>query len=140
MVTNTELHGACLCGIVSVTVTTKSNHVGVCHCSMCRKWGGGPLFAVEFAGDVDFHGSEHIATFSSSEWAERGFCQQCGTHLFYRLKEGGHYALPVGLLDGADDWKISEQIFIDQKPHYYSLAEKTKQLTGEEVFAQFGEQ
>ena len=126
MVTNTELHGACLCGIVSVTVTTKSNHVGVCHCSMCRKWGGGPLFAVEFA--------------SSSEWAERGFCQQCGTHLFYRLKQGGHYALPVGLLDSADDWKITEQIFIDQKPPYYSLAEKTKQLTGEEVFAQFGEQ
>jgi hypothetical protein len=107
---------------------------------MCRKWGGGPLFAVEFAGDVDFNGSEHITTFSSSEWAERGFCQQCGTHLFYRLKQGGHYALPVGLLDSADDWKITEQIFIDQKPPYYSLAEKTKQLTGEEVFAQFGEQ
>lgn len=97
------------------------------------------MFAVEFAGDVVFKGSEHISIFSSSDWAERGFCKQCGTHLFYRLKQGGHYALPVGLLDGADDWKITEQIFIDQKPRYYSLAEKTKQLTGEEVFAQFGE-
>ncbi|MEG3080512.1 GFA family protein [Halomonas sp. 5021] len=138
MASTTQRQGACLCGMVSVTVTTNSHHVGVCHCSMCRKWGGGPMFAVEFAGDVDFQGTEHISIFSSSEWAERGFCQQCGTHLFYRLKQDGHYALPVGLIDDSDDWQITEQIFIDQKPRYYSLAEKTKQLTGEEVFAQYG--
>ena len=23
----------------------------------------------------------------SSAWAERGFCKNCGSHLFYRLKE-----------------------------------------------------
>ena len=140
MGSETQHHGTCLCGAVSLAVKIESNHVAACHCSMCRKWGGGPLFAVEFAGDVDFKGAEHITTFSSSEWAERGFCQRCGTHLFYRLKQNGHYALPVGLLDGADDWKVTEQIFIDQKPAYYSLAEKTKQLTGEEVFALHGEQ
>lgn len=132
--------GTCLCGAVSVSVTTKNTHVGVCHCSMCRKWGGGPLFAVEFAEDVSFEGAEHVTTFSSSEWAERGFCRQCGTHLFYRLKQNGHYALSLGLLDSNEEWKITEQVFIDQKPSYYSLAEKTKQLTGEEVFAQYSEQ
>ncbi|AQU82624.1 MULTISPECIES: GFA family protein [unclassified Halomonas] len=139
MASITQCQGTCLCGTVSVTVTTKGNHVGVCHCSMCRKWGGGPMFAVECADDVAFQGAEHISIFSSSEWAERGFCQQCGTHLFYRLKQNRHYALPVGLLDSTDDWKVTEQIFIDQKPEYYSLAEKTKQLTGEEVFAQYVE-
>lgn len=138
MTVTQQHHGACLCGAVSVDVITQSNSIGVCHCSMCRTWGGGPLFAVEFAGDVDFKGEEYITIFSSSEWAERGFCKQCGTHLFYRLKEDRHYALPVGLLAG-DDWKVNEQIFIDQKPTYYSLAEKTKELTGEEVFAQHGE-
>jgi len=98
------------------------------------------MFAVDFAGDVDFKGAEHIATFNSSDWAERGFCRQCGTHLFYRLKQNGHYALPVGLLDSTDAWKITEQIFIEQKPTYYSLAEKTKQLTGKEAFAQYDQQ
>lgn len=95
------------------------------------------MFAVEIGSDVDFKGAEHIATFGSSKWAERGFCKQCGTHLFYRLKEGGLYALPVGLFDGAADWALTEQVFIDEKPAFYSFAEKTEQLTGEEVFAKY---
>lgn len=93
--------------------------------------------AVECGSAVAFEGEEHIATFRSSEWAERGFCRSCGTHLFYRLKEESFYAIPVGLFDGDGAWTLSEQIFIDQKPAFYSFAEKTKNLTGEEVFAQY---
>ncbi|RUR30753.1 aldehyde-activating protein [Vreelandella nanhaiensis] len=102
---------------------------------MCRKWGGGPLLVAEFAHEVSFTGAEHITTFSSSEWAERGFCKQCGTHLFYRLKQERHYAIPVGLLDSSD-WTFTEQIFIDQKPDFYAFSNNTNMLTEEEVFAQ----
>lgn len=132
----TEHGGACLCGAVRITVRATGNSIGVCHCRMCRRWGGGPLFAVECGGDATFEGVEHISTFSSSEWAERGFCKTCGTHLFYRLKQAGHYAIPVGLLDGGDQWKLAEQIFVDQKPSFYSFTQKTRDLTGQEVFAQ----
>lgn len=104
---------------------------------MCRKWGGGPLFAAECESAVDFEGADSITTFSSSDWAERGFCRECGTHLFYRLKREGHYAIPVGLFDGSDEWTFAEQIFIDQKPSFYSFAEKTRDLTGAEAFAQY---
>ncbi len=130
-------YGACLCGAVHVTANPKSNNVGACHCSMCRKWGGSPLLAVECGSEVHFEGEDHISTFDSSDWAERGFCKKCGTHLFYRLKNEGHYAIPVGLFHESSDWKLAEQIFIDQKPSFYSFAEKTKDLTGEEVFAQY---
>ncbi len=130
-------HGSCLCGAVQVIAETKNNSIGACHCSMCRKWSGGPFFAVECESDVAISGTEHVSTFSSSEWAERGFCRECGTHLFYRLKHEGHYAIPVGLFDGDDEWSFEEQIFIDEKPSFYSFAEKTKDLTGEEVFAQY---
>lgn len=129
--------GACLCGAVRVTAETKDTRIGACHCAMCRKWSGGPLFAVECESDVDLSGTEHISIFSSSDWAERGFCRECGTHLFYRLKQEGHYAIPVGLFDGDNEWIFAEQIFIDEKPSFYSFAEKTKDLTGEEVFAQY---
>lgn len=131
--------GACLCGAVQVTAQAKSHHIGVCHCTMCRRWGGGPLFAVECGTEVNFEGVEHISIFGSSEWAERGFCQKCGTHLFYRLKQEGHYAIPVGLFDDDGPWQFTEQIFIEQKPSFYAFAQKTKDLTGEEVFAQYSE-
>jgi len=128
--------GACLCGAVRISATAKRD-VSVCHCSMCRKWGGGPLFAAECEGDVTIEGEEHVSIFSSSEWAERGFCKQCGTHLFYRLKKHTHYAIPVGLFDDGDQWKLVEQVFIDEKPGFYSFAEDTRNLTGAEAFAQF---
>lgn len=137
MESRTEYRGSCLCGAVSVKATVKSNNIGVCHCAMCRKWGGGPLLAVECGNKVEFTAAEQITTFNSSEWAERGFCQQCGTHLFYRLKKEGHYVIPAGLFDNADDWKLTEQIFIDQKPAFYSFAEETNNLTGQQVFDQY---
>lgn len=136
METEQEHCGACLCGAVRVTAKTKNN-IGVCHCAMCRKWGGGPLFAVECGSGIAFEGAEHIAVFDSSAWAERGFCQKCGTHLFYRLKGEKHYAIPVGLFDSSETWRFSEQIFIEQKPSFYSFAEKTTNLTGAQVFAQY---
>ena len=57
---------------------------------------------IECGSDVHFERSDSISVFSSSDWAERGFCSKCGGHLFYRLKKEGHYAVPVGLLDDGE--------------------------------------
>lgn len=137
MTSVSEQKGKCLCGSVSVTAIPKSMNIGACHCAMCQKWGGGPLLVVECLSGTSFDGEDNISVYDSSEWAERGFCRKCGTHLFYRLKEGDLYAIPVGLFDKSDDWKFSEQIFIDHKPSFYSFANKTKDLTGKEVFDQY---
>lgn len=133
-----ELQGACLCGKVRVAVKAANRSVGACHCSMCRKWNGGPLLAIECGGDVSFEGEEHVAVFGSSEWAERGFCANCGSHLFYRLKEGGLYAVPVGLFDDSEPFVFDHQVFIDEKPAFYAFANQTRNLTGAELFAQHG--
>ncbi|MFU8765909.1 MAG: GFA family protein [Haliea sp.] len=140
MESGNEHHGACLCGAVRVTARARSNGVGACHCKMCRRWGGGPLLVAECESNVNFDGSEHIATFDSSDWAERGFCRECGTHLFYRLKQEGHYAVPVGLFDDDDQWRLAEQVFIDEKPLFYSFSQDTRDLTGEESLAQYAEE
>ncbi len=137
MTNELEKQGSCLCGAVKVTAKTTSNHVDACHCNMCRKWTGGPLFAVECGEDVTFEGSENISVFNSSEWAERGFCSKCGTHLFYRFKEQNQYILPAGLLEDQESFTLEKQIFIDEKPSFYSLANKTKNMTGEEVIAEY---
>ena len=132
------IRGACLCGAVKVSARPKGRDFGACHCSMCRKWTGGPLLAVECEGEVGFEGEDKVSVFASSDWAERGFCSVCGTHLFYRLKEGHLYALPLGLFDDHGNWRFEQQIFIDEKPHSYTFANPTRDMTGAEVFAQFG--
>lgn len=95
------------------------------------------MLVVECGSNVHFEGNDNIAVYSSSDWADRGFCSKCGSHLFYRLKKGGHHFVPVGLLDDGDQWVFDNQVFIDEKPPYYSFANQTKNLTGAELFAQF---
>ena len=57
------------------------------------------MIAVDCGTDVTFEGEENISVFESSEWAERGFCKECGSHLFYRLKATHQYIMPAGLFD-----------------------------------------
>tara|TARA_R110002167_G_scaffold45019_3_gene135258 strand:- start:1810 stop:2109 length:300 start_codon:yes stop_codon:yes gene_type:complete len=78
-----------------------------------------------------------ITRFQSSEWAERGFCNKCGTSLFYYLKPADQYHFPVGLLEEGLQIKFGHQIFIDEKPEYYSFSNETQNMTGAEVFAHF---
>ena len=81
--------GSCLCKTVQVEFPLEQEVFDACHCGMCRKWGGGPAFTVNGGLKASFKGEEFISIYRSSEWAERGFCKACGTHLFYRLKESG---------------------------------------------------
>lgn len=128
------MQGTCLCGAIDV-IAGEHSKIGLCHCSMCRRWSGGPFFAVHCDANVQFNGST-LKAYRSSEWAERGFCADCGTHLYYRLVPDGEYFLPAGLFQDRS-FILSGQIFIDEKPDFYALANDTPTLTGKQVFDQF---
>lgn len=132
--------GTCLCGKVGIRAQSADLHVGACHCGMCRKWGGGPLLAIDGGTEVTIEGEEFVSRYSSSEWAERTFCKECGTHLFYYVKESGQHILTAGFLDQQDELVFDHQIFIDRKPQYYTFSNETKNMTEAEVFAQYSPQ
>lgn len=90
---------------------------------------------VDCGTDVLFEGQQHITIFDSSEWAERGFCKQCGSHLFYRLKESNQHFMPVGLFDEQQQFVFDHQVFIEEKPSLYCFTNKTNDMTGAEIFA-----
>lgn len=129
-----EMHGHCLCGNVSLTTQMKPQ-VGVCHCSMCRRWGGGPFFATDGIPNLQFEGQEHITAYDSSEWGERAFCKHCGTHLYYRVKQSNEYIVPVGFFDDASKFEFKQQIFIDRKPEFYHFGNETHNMTEAEFIA-----
>ena len=128
------MKGTCLCGSIEIVAETK-NEVGLCHCSMCRRWSGGPMFAVHCGSNVQFNGGIP-AKYKSSDWAERGFCPNCGTHLFYHLVPTNEYILPAGVFQD-EVFQLSNEIFIDEKPAFYEFSNKTHKMTGKEVFEQF---
>jgi hypothetical protein len=110
---------------------------GSCLCGAITKWCGGPSMSFDAGTAVEITGGQFITRYDSSEWAIRGFCSHCGTHVLYMLKDIGEYILPVGLFDDENRFDFENQIFIDKKPAYYHFGNSTTDLTAEEVYAQF---
>ncbi len=125
--------GGCLCGAVRFEAEDVPAEMGVCHCGQCRRWASGPYFAVR-AGAVRFEGEENLGRYRSSEWAERGFCRTCGASLFYHLLEAPHYMLAVGAFDDQSAFRLAREVFVDEKPGFYSFAEETRTSTGDDFF------
>lgn len=136
MAQKVNLTGRCMCGAVEFAGTATAPEVGACHCGMCRRWSSGPFFEVT-CENVTFEGEGNITRFRSSDWAERGFCSKCGSNLFYRILDSSEYQIAAGLIGGQPELRLTLQVFIDSKPPFYTLADKTRIMTGEEVYAAF---
>ena len=93
--------------------------------------------SVHCGTEVSFTNEEHISIYKSCSWAELGFCSSCGSHLYYRSIENGEYIMQTGTFESAQGFVLNQQIFIDEKPSFYRFANKTNDLTGAEVFAQY---
>lgn len=132
----TDMDGQCLCGSITVKTPDKKS-VDACHCGMCRRWGGGPALGISCDSEVQIDGFDKLKVYQSSEWAERAFCGECGTHIFYKLLPTNQYFVPAGLFQNGIEFEFTEQIFIDKKPSYYEFANQTLNMTEAEVFAKF---
>ncbi len=106
---------------------------------MCRRWSSGPYFEVS-CENVTFEGKDNIETIRSSEWAERAFCKVCGSNLYYRIVDSSEYQISAGLLDDTSELRLAMQVFIDNKPPFYTMADKTETMTEEEVYAAYSPQ
>ena len=127
------MKGKCLCGAVTIT-SSQLNEVAACHCGMCRRWGSGPFMTLHGGPDVKVEGA--VRAYRSSDWAERVFCPECGTHLYYHLLPVNDHILSAGLFDADGAFLFKRQIFIDKKPEHYAFANDTEKLTEAQVFAQ----
>ncbi|MFD0859000.1 GFA family protein [Roseovarius aquimarinus] len=132
--------GSCLCGAVKFTISAPMAETHACHCSMCLKWSGGVALAFEVPKDgVTFEAGDAIKAYQSSEWAERAFCDICGSGLYSRLtapgpKQGTYY-WNLGTLDDPSGIPLAGELFIDAKPDGYALAGDHHRMTGAEFFA-----
>lgn len=129
------LTGRCLCGAVTITVTAMQAEVDICHCAMCQRWGG--AFYAGVKGEAaEVTGEEAVTVYRSSHWAERAFCGTCGSNLWYRFLPTGGRSFLAGLFDLPAGFGIEHQIFVDEKPDWYDIAQASPMKTGPEVIAE----
>ncbi len=132
--------GQCLCGAVRFEAAELGGF-GICHCKMCQRWGGGPMFGVTVPeAAMTVSGAGNIGSYRSSGWASRSFCTRCGSVLWYRYDKGrdgtGNYEVPIGLLDDADGLELRRELFIDVKPDRCDRR-RPQRLTAAEVVAMY---
>lgn len=115
--------GSCLCGSVAFEVHGPLRSVIYCHCSQCRKQTGHFLAATSCA-HADFHliKSASLAWYKASPAAKRGFCNVCGSTMFWQPEPAGdRVSITAGVFDGPTGLKAQGHIYCADKGDYYEI-------------------
>jgi hypothetical protein len=116
--------GSCLCGSVRFEVRGPMRPVLICHCGQCRKHHGhAAAFTSAPAERFRFVEERGLAWYRSSEEAERGFCRDCGSSLFWRRIGARSLSVTAGSLDEPTGLACGAHLFTAFKGDYYELPE-----------------
>lgn len=92
--------GGCQCGGVRYQVTNGLRYPHLCHCRMCQKAAGNYFMPLGASGRDDFTLTRgEPKWFFSSERVRRGFCDHCGTPLFFDTPGTDFINVTLGSLD-----------------------------------------
>tara|TARA_R110002020_G_scaffold22372_9_gene75335 strand:+ start:2082 stop:2462 length:381 start_codon:yes stop_codon:yes gene_type:complete len=111
-----------------------------CHCDMCRRWTGGVF--TSFQAEEGYVVTGPVRIFESSDVAERAFCSECGSSLWYRMharpgeaREAPSFA--AGLFENAAGARLQVEFFSDLCPDGYAFAGDHKRMTEADCMAAF---
>ncbi|WP_444914482.1 GFA family protein [Microbulbifer sp. TRSA007] len=123
--------GGCLCGAVRYEVKGPLRNVVNCHCSMCQKLHGsfGPHTKARKV-NIKITKDDGLAWYKTSEVARRGFCQQCGSSLFWEPFNLDATGIIAGSLDGPTGLKTMGHIFTGEKSDFYEIDDEHPQFKG----------
>ena len=97
----------------------------VCHCEECRRWGGhlGAFTATdaEHLELVDEVALRWIDSPASDRRAQRGFCGECGSSVFWQPAGGDRIHIAAGTLDRPTGLRIAGHWYAHQAGDYDEL-------------------
>ena len=127
-------NGSCLCGAIQFSASLPSKWCAHCHCGMCQKFhGAGYVTWVGFEQDqVEFtQGEDHLNWYQSSAGAQRGFCQRCGSSMFFRAEKwAGELHIALACFNEAIDRQPQANVFFDNHVDWMPIDETLKQVDG----------
>lgn len=132
-----EVTGGCLCGAVRFEATVQPGF-SACYCKMCQRWSSGTFMGLSTERFAITEGEDALQTYRSSEWAERGFCKQCGSNLFYHALQRPCPSVAMGAVDETDALSVAMEFFTDKRPGDLRLANTTHAMTEAETIRYFG--
>ena len=101
---NKPVKGSCLCGGVTFEITPPALFYQYCHCSRCRKATGSAHGASIFLRETQLQWTSGEELVKRRELPEAkyyctGWCNECGSALPWKTRNGKYYLVPAGALD-----------------------------------------
>ncbi|MDF2368792.1 GFA family protein [Sneathiella sp.] len=121
-----KLHakGGCLCGGIRFEIYQPLRPVVVCHCKQCRQTAGYLNgFTVALPENLVFIKDDTLTWFESSVEAKRGFCNTCGSSIFWTEKKGGNMGIAPASLDEPTGLETARHIFTEFAGDYYEITD-----------------
>ena len=119
------LEGGCLCGQVRFALKAPPLRATHCHCRMCQLASGAPLVTWTQVRQADLtwiRGEPKI--YPSSDIAERGFCEDCGSTLTFRyLEESEMLDVAAVCFDDPGVFDPLDHIWTKTRPRWIKLAD-----------------
>jgi hypothetical protein len=117
-----NITGGCLCGGVRYQIVGKLRDVITCHCEQCRRTSG-HFVAATACRKTNFK----LTLQRTLQWYcavvgfRRGFCNECGSSLFFEETGGERMSIAAGSLDKPQGLHIAAQIFVAEAGDYYTI-------------------
>lgn len=114
--------GGCVCGAVRYQVNGSLRPVIACHCEQCRRFSG-HFVAATATRKVYFQwlNTDGLKWYSYQSGLRQGFCQECGSSLFFEDEQGERISIAAGSLDCPQGLKIAAHIFAAEAGDYYPI-------------------
>lgn len=119
----TQLTGRCLCGGVNFAVEGPVQGKSVCHCPQCRRQSGHLWASGYVTRDRLSISGTSLTWYRSSDTAQRGFCNKCGTFLFWAADAEDTMSFSLGALDAPTGLTLEKHIFVSGKGDYYEITD-----------------
>lgn len=122
--------GGCRCKTVRYAIEGEAILTAICHCDDCRRSSGAPFVAWAAVTSEHFKLTEgHPKRWTSDGKAERFFCADCGTGLYYVNEDmlPGLIDVQVSTLDNPDEWPPDLQMQVAERLPWVGKALDTPQ-------------
>lgn len=121
------LQGQCLCQAVTFTITQPPQRVSHCHCRMCQRQHGA-AFATYLSvphASLQLTGTGALRWYRSSPEVLRGFCQLCGSSLFWHHQQEPDdlIAVAVAALDNPPIFGEIRHLCVDERAPWCPFVE-----------------
>jgi hypothetical protein len=72
---------------------------------------------------LELTGAEHLTWFAASDFAKRGFCSLCGSHLFWKPNGEARYAVLAGAFDDPSCLTPGYHVCTQGRPAFYQISD-----------------